>query len=162
MGSAITEAFQRNTNVETLVLLHMRGVGAVHILQGLQSNSFLKKLHVYGFSEAASIQLQGLLVSTTSMKCFELSCATCGGENMVPYHRIADGLIRSQAVTELILDHCSFRGDGRRVLAQILQSKPNLSTLLILSTRYTLMKGHCVRTWELYFLGQALRFDLWS
>ena len=75
----LAAALQRNTNIGTLELSRLEDIYAVRILEGLQSNTFLKTF-IFSptspttnmISDATSHALQHLLESTTSIQRFEI------------------------------------------------------------------------------------------
>jgi len=129
----IVAAFQRNTNIETLKLLHW-STSLAPILEGLVLNTSVKSLAVSAyyagtFSEAARNSLRSLLESTGSIQHLELGAMSVGNELFGP---VAQGVINASSVTGITFKTCTFIGEGSiRHLNEILQRKQNLGSLTI-------------------------------
>ena len=122
----LAAALQRNTNIERLQLSISEGY-AIPVLQGLQSNDFLKSLAIRG-PDATSHATHQLLESTTSIARFELiSVIFSSGEMFRP---VAQSILRSASVSALNFRLCIFRDEECTPIFQsILQEKRNLATL---------------------------------
>ena len=133
---SLAVAFQRNTNIETLELSSLEDIYAVPILEGLQSNVSVKAFRFSpgNISEATSHALQRLLESTTSIQRLDLGSMQCSMQfsDERLFHPIAQGIISSECVSELIFSSVSFQGQNSLApLQSILLNKRNLTSLCL-------------------------------
>ena len=130
----LAAVLQRNTNIERLELGYMDDVCLSSILQGLQSNNFLKTLVIGvsgSFSDATTLVIQQFLESTASIQTFGLG-GTSFENNGDTLRTIAQSLIQSPVVCGLELFYCHFRDEESTALFRsILQNKQNLTSLCL-------------------------------
>ena len=123
----VAAALQRNTSI---VSLKLSGIDdfLVPILEGLVSNCSVRQLVVSSrLEEVRSNALQGLLESTRSIQCLELSEGVFREQSWRP---IAQGLIDSSTVEDITFQACSFVGERSiHPLNDILERKMNLRAL---------------------------------
>ena len=133
----LAAALQRNANIGTLELSRLEDIYTVPILEGLQSNTFLKTFifsptsaSTNNISDATSHALQRLLESTTSIKRFEFRGASFSDEQL--FRPIAQGIINSESVSELKISWVRFQGENSLApLQSILQNKRHLTALCL-------------------------------
>ena len=125
----LSSAFQRNTNIRKLMLECLDDIYMLPIFGSLQTNSHVKELvlRMSNPSIAASVAVRRLLEST--MEGFELKYSAYNEET---FRQIAQGLINSKSVTDIMFDSCDFHDKGSTLLFKsILQSNSNLHSLCI-------------------------------
>jgi len=137
-------ALQRNTNIEHLKINFLGDIYAIPVLQALQSNVSLKDLEItkcmnaFFADDAPAIAfsaIQQLLESSTSITRFVL----CGYMEFsgATFRPMAQGLIQSQSICDVILRGCQFSDEeSTALLRSILQEKRNLASLCLKSCSF--------------------------
>jgi hypothetical protein len=135
--TAISAAFQRNTNIETLKLDLLDEMDLIPIVNGLASNTSVMKLELCYFISSLNISLalSRLLESTETLQRFELCvCHQLEADALRP---IVQGLIRSKSVTDVSFIGCHFQEkEDVLILNSIFQSKANLHSLAFKSCHF--------------------------
>jgi hypothetical protein len=132
----LAAALQCNTHVRTLVLGNVKDVELLPILSGLATNTHIKRLALgcrghEDISLGASTALKRMLETTATATIFELHLNgyRFKADSFCP---IAQGLIDSESITNVIFNNCSFK-DEESALAfeNILLYKSNVHALTI-------------------------------
>jgi len=131
----LAAALQRNTNLQTLGLNVLSNEQNFSILQGLRSNTALNSLQICMVDpdESSAVAVKNLLESTNSIQSFELEYGFDADDSSFHFGNIAQGLINSRNVTEVIFRDSEFgrSEETMRHFNDILRSKTNLHSLAI-------------------------------
>ena len=132
-ASDLVAALQRNANIKSLELGMLEDIYTIPILEGLRLNTAVKTFTFSSFvpfSDAASRAVQHLLDSTALIQRFELRNEPTISESL--FRPIAQGIIKSECVSELKFSSCRFEDQSSIApLQSILLNKRNLTSLCL-------------------------------
>jgi hypothetical protein len=124
----LAAAIQRNTNIRNLALKDLEDIYLCPILSSLASNPHVNELEIEMSANQASESVKRLLESTSTIELFKLSGLVEDDFHPITlaFRPIAQGLINSESVTDISLDHCNFPDEeSTTLLKRFLQSKSN-------------------------------------